>query len=188
MWHICMPKKMDRGTYVNNMQFLHICDILMIYIPLHACAKIKPKWNILMFWFFLLNNNRIQLKYKKTTSKSWKINSPWTNNIYIHVYTLVPLVWKWVEIRNPKQIPIFIKCPESLHSNFRRICHLELQLSQGSLQCLNDSYNSNDGIILPPHFLTMLQYYNNKKPQHYIMLYNVLFFLITTELVKMKEK
>jgi hypothetical protein len=38
-----VPKKMDRGTYVNNIQFLHICDILMIYIPLHACAKIKPK-------------------------------------------------------------------------------------------------------------------------------------------------
>jgi hypothetical protein len=37
---------------VNNIQFLHICDILMIYIPLHACAKIKPKWNILMGFFF----------------------------------------------------------------------------------------------------------------------------------------
>ena len=47
-----MPKKMDRGTYVNNMQFLHICDILMIYMPFTCMCKNKTKmkhFNVVFF-------------------------------------------------------------------------------------------------------------------------------------------
>lgn len=126
------------------------------------CKNKNKNRTFLCFFFFLLNNNRMTIKtFKKSYQNQMKNKLLCTNNRNINFYTMVPLVWKWVEIQNPKPIPIFIKCQGSLCSNFRRICHLEIKLSQGSLQF---SYNSNDGIILAHPFLTMLQYYNSKKP------------------------